>query len=126
MELKNCPVATALSHIGGKWSINIIRDLMLGKKRFKDFLNENQNLSTKMLSKRLKDLEREGIIEKNIISKNPVLIEYSLTEKGKSLNTVLYDLALFSVKYYSKEVSGISCQYQKKDVNELKKMFGVE
>jgi len=104
MGIKCCPIETALKYIGKKWSVNIIRDLFLGRKRFKDFLEANPHLSTKMLSERLKELEKNGIIEKKIVSTTPVTIEYTLTTKGMSLNKILYEMARFSGKECAPEV----------------------
>lgn len=101
---KYCPIENALKHIGKKWTINILRDMFRGKKRFKDFLAANPKLSTKMLSLRLKEMEKDRIIEKNIVGKSPVLIEYHLTKKGKHLNKVLYELYYFSLKQYPEEI----------------------
>ncbi len=103
-EIKCCPVEVALRHIGKKWSVNIIRDLLMDKKRFKDFLQSNKDISTKMLSLRLKELEKDGIIEKIIVQKTPLQIEYSITEKGKDLGNVLFEIAMFSYKHYQSEV----------------------
>lgn len=101
---KHCPIENALKHIGKKWTINVLRDMFRGKKRFKDFLAANPKLSTKMLSLRLKEMERDGLIEKQIVGKSPVLIEYHLTEKGKHLNKVLYELYYFSLEQYPEEI----------------------
>ncbi len=103
-NIKRCPVEITLKYIGKKWAINIIRDLFFGKKRFKDFLKSNPELSTKMLSTRLKNLQDAGIIEKRIVNKNPILIEYKLTSMGKALNKTLYELAIFSMEHHPKEV----------------------
>ena len=100
-----CPIQSALGPIGKKWSINIIRDLFMGKKRFKDFLISNPTISTKMLSTRLKELEKDKIIEKKVVSTNPIIIEYVLTTKGRSLNKILYEIALFSINEGSPDMN---------------------
>lgn len=78
--------------------------MLLGKKRFTEFLQANPEISTKMLSQRLKDLEKDTIIKKRIVSKNPVRIEYELTPRGEDLNRVLFEMSMFSMKHYGKEV----------------------
>lgn len=103
-KIKRCPVEAAFEHIGRKWAINIMRDLHMGKKKFREFLGANSKLSTKVLSQRLKELERDGLLKKRIVSKTPLRAEYELTEKGKALDKVLYELAMFSMKHYSREV----------------------
>ena len=102
--IKHCPIETAFERIGKKWAINILRDLFLGKKRFREFLEANPELSGKVLSQRLKDLEKENLIKKKVVSKTPLIAEYELTERGKNLDKVLYEIIMFSMKNYSKEV----------------------
>jgi len=102
--VKCCPIEAAFVHIGKKWAINIIRDLFMGKKRFKEFLEVNKNLSGKVLSQRLKELEKEGIIKKKIVSKTPLRAEYELTPKGRNLEKVLYEVIVYAMKNCSKEV----------------------
>lgn len=104
VNFKCCPIEIAIEHIGKKWAINIIRDLFEGRKRFNEFLKANKNLSTKMLSARLKELEKDEIIEKKVVQMSPVIIEYRLTKKGLGLNRILYELGRFSIIEYGKEV----------------------
>ncbi len=93
-----CPVSKALESINKKWSIEIIRDLFFGKKRFKEFKEGNPNLSNKVLSECLKNLEKNGIIEKRVFNTSPISTEYYLTEKGNALNRVIYELAVFALE----------------------------
>ncbi len=102
--LKCCPVKNTLRYIGKKWSISIIQNLFDGKSRFSEFLEANPELSTKMLSTRLKDLEREGIVRKSVASTSPVTVTYALTEKGRKLNRILYEIAVFSLNDCPREV----------------------
>jgi len=125
-NMKKCPIEVALSHLGKKWTIQIIRDLYKGKKRFSEFLISNPQISTKMLSLRLKELQQSDLIEKRITSTLPVMIEYSLTEKGKSLNKVLFQLAEFSLKNYSNEIYYKKPKSVEHDVSSLKRYFKVE
>ncbi len=118
-----CPIENTLKHIGKKWTINIIRDLFFGKRRFRDFLERNPKLSTKMLSARLKEMEKDNTIVKNIISKSPVIIEYSLTEKGKALARILYELARYSIEYHPSEIFD-KRQYKKESLLMAKQVFG--
>lgn len=120
MKIKCCPIETALRHLGKKWTLNILRDMYFGKTRFNEFLKANPQLSTKMLSLRLKELEEQELIKKNIVGKTPVVIEYELTKKGNSLKGVLYELAKFSMQSYSGEV----CNCTKKEAFKMvDKMF---
>jgi len=122
-NMKSCPIEVALNIIGKKWSIQIIRDLFRGKKRFSEFLDSNPLISTKMLSLRLKELQDSGLIKKSVISVTPVMIEYSLTQKGKHLNRVLFQLAEFSLKNYPTEVYYKKSKSIESDILSLKNFF---
>lgn len=100
---KTCPTKFALK-LFKKWSIEIVRDIWFGKERFSDILKANPGLSTKVLSQRLRELEQYNIVEKIIISKTPLRAIYQLTEKGRALNRIMYDLAMFSYDYYPQEI----------------------
>jgi DNA-binding HxlR family transcriptional regulator len=124
-NIKKCPIEVAMSYLGKKWTMQIIRDLFKGKKRFSEFLVSNPQLSTKMLSLRLKELNKSGLIEKKIYSSTPVIVEYSLTQKGEALNKVLFQLAEFSLKNYPNEVYNQIPKSVETDVLGLKKYFSV-
>lgn len=98
MSLNKCPVDKAVILFSKKWNIQIIRDMFFGRKRFKEFKEGKANLSNKVLSECLKNLENNGLIEKRIINSTPVSTEYYLTERGKSLNRVIYELAVFTLE----------------------------
>lgn len=123
---KYCPIENTLKHIGKKWTMNILRDMFRGKKRFKDFLAASPKLSTKMLSLRLKEMEKDGIIEKNIVGKSPVLIEYCLTEKGKHLNKVLYELYYFSTTQYPEEIFDTVPKSKNEALEKAKTTFNIK
>ncbi len=101
--MKTCPTKYALKFLK-KWSIEIVRDIWFGKVKFTEILNGNPGLSSKVLSQRLKELEEYKIITKIIISKSPLRAEYQLTEKGRALNRIMYDLAMFSYDFYLEEI----------------------
>jgi DNA-binding HxlR family transcriptional regulator len=107
--VKNCPISTALKYVGKKWSIEIVKNIFFGVKSFSEFLQVNPKLSGKVLSQRLKELEINGIITKDIVSKSPLKIEYNLTEKGKKLNKVIYELAVFAMHTCSDELPKKEC-----------------
>lgn len=80
-----------------KWNIKIIKGLFCDCKHFKDFLEQHPTLSSKVLSERLKELEQKGIIEKKVVSSTPVQTEYYLTEKGRRLNKIIFELFDFAL-----------------------------
>lgn len=77
--------------------------LHYGQTRFNQFL-EIEDINAKILSARLKEMERDGLITRQIFHETPVRIEYSLTEKGKALEPVLNQMAAFSMQYCAKDV----------------------
>lgn len=96
-ESKYCPVNETLKIISGKWHLLIIRDLFFGKKRFKEFKEDKPNLSNKVLTECLKDLESNGLISKTNLDDSKIT-EYSLTEEGRRMNRILYELAIFTLE----------------------------
>ncbi|MFX1278371.1 MAG: winged helix-turn-helix transcriptional regulator [Promethearchaeota archaeon] len=125
-NMKKCPIEVAMRFLGKKWTMQIIRDLFKGKKRFSEFLDSNPQISTKMLSLRLKELKNSGLIEKKIYSTTPVEIYYSLTKKGEALNKVLFQLAEYSLKNYPNEVYNKKPKSTETDIKNLKKYFKVD
>lgn len=79
----------AVELIGRKWTGAILRALLNGMVRFSDLKGVIPDLSDRMLSERLKELEAEGLVERRVIPETPVRVEYHLTEKGQSLSTVV-------------------------------------
>ena len=86
----DCPVARTLDVIGDRWTILILRDLLLlGARRFQDFSETLPGLTPSVLSARLKELEDGDIIESRPYSEHPPRSEYVLTPKGRSLGPIL-------------------------------------
>lgn len=86
----NCPVARALDVIGERWSLLILRDLLLkGPLRFQQLEVGLEGVAPNTLSARLKALEAKGVIGMRLYEKHPPRYEYFLTEKGKALGPVL-------------------------------------
>ena len=75
----------AVELIGKRWSGAILLVLMDGPARFSEVKHLVPDLSDRLLSERLKELEAEGIVERRVLDGSPVRVEYSLTEKGKAL-----------------------------------------
>ncbi|WP_295625191.1 helix-turn-helix domain-containing protein [uncultured Nitrosomonas sp.] len=99
-ERSCCPIACALDHLGDKWTLLIIRDLLLGKKRYQEFLESPEQIATNVLANRLKKLEAVGILTRQIYQKKPIRYEYVLTAKGEDLRLVLQALAEWGKTYY--------------------------
>ncbi len=105
MLCKCCPVFNTFNIIGKKFSLLILRNMIYGKhKRFNEFLNSIEEINPKTLSIRLKEMENDGIIKRQVYNETPIRIEYCLTQKGKELQPILEQMALFSVKYCGDQV----------------------
>ncbi|WP_439127475.1 winged helix-turn-helix transcriptional regulator [Polaribacter sp.] len=94
-----CPVASTLDIVGDKWSLLIVRDMLLqGKKTFKDFSISPEKIAPGILSSRLKWLEENELITKNKLPDNQKENIYLLTEKGIELAPLLTEVILWSDK----------------------------
>ncbi len=89
-DIEDCPVARTLDLIGERWTILLLRDLLLrGARRFQDFQESLPGVAPNTLSARLKSLEENGLVERKLYHERPPRLEYVLTEKGKSLGPVV-------------------------------------
>ena len=117
MSLKCCPVFNTFNIIGKKFTPLLLRNMTyLKQKRFNEFLNSIEEINPKTLSIRLKEMEKEGLIRREVYNEIPVRIEYHLTEKGKALQPILEQMALFSIKYCSEQV------FENPDQNKINKI----
>lgn len=90
---KMCPkYESAAELLGKKWTGLIIRVLLGGPKRFKDIKEQIPDMSDKMLTDRMKELEALGILTRTVYPEMPVRIEYELTEKGRQLEEVIVSI----------------------------------
>jgi DNA-binding HxlR family transcriptional regulator len=93
----NCPVTSALDIVGDKWTLVVIKLMLLEqKKTFKEFSESDESIAPSILSNRLKTLEKTGFIIKKKLPDNQKTNHYLLTEKGLSLTPVVVELALWS------------------------------
>ena len=94
-EIKKCPkqyvlaINDTLNVISGKWKLPILASLLYGNKRFKDIQANIEKITPRMLSKELKELELNSVVKRNVYDSTPVRIEYTLTESGKNILSVL-------------------------------------
>lgn len=98
-EITKCPITRTIDLIGGKWTFTIIYVLMSGTKRFKELERGIDGINTRMLVKELKMLEQNDIITRTVYAEVPPKVEYSLTEKGRALEGVLFELKLWGKKF---------------------------
>ncbi len=86
---EKCSVETAITIVGGKWKLLIIALLRVRAHRFGELKKKMPRISERMLSRQLRDLERDGVISRKIYPEIPPKVEYSLTENGKGMIPVL-------------------------------------
>jgi DNA-binding HxlR family transcriptional regulator len=96
---QQCPIARTLDLVGDRWTLLIIRDLFLGKSKFKEFLQLSPGMPTRMLSERLKSLEANGLVERRVYSTHPLRAEYRLTAGGRSLAPVVEALVAWGIEH---------------------------
>jgi DNA-binding HxlR family transcriptional regulator len=95
-----CPVDVTLSFIGGKWKLLILSHLhWQGRRSFSQIRENLPGASEKMLAQQLKELLRDGLIAKNVLSEKPYRVEYFLTESGKSFGPVYEFASQWGVNY---------------------------
>jgi DNA-binding HxlR family transcriptional regulator len=102
--MKACPVDTTSKIIGKKYTILLIRNMLSNHKKFNQFLESIEGMNQKILSTRLKEMEREGLVTRRVYAEMPLRVEYFLTEKGLATKPILDQMAAFSLQYCSKDV----------------------
>ena len=91
-EQTKCPVTATLQLIGGRWKTIILYTLTAGTKRFGEIAVRIPDISRKVLTEQLKELEADGLILREQYKEIPPRVEYSLTDLGKSLSSVIREL----------------------------------
>ena len=89
----DCPIACTLDLIGDRWTLLVVRDLFQGRSRFSEFLKSGEGIPTNILTRRLRDLQRAGLVRKTPYQDRPVRYAYRLTRMGLSLGPVLAAVA---------------------------------
>ena len=93
------PIRDTLDILSGKWKLPILGALMFGKKRFKEIEREIPNITARMLSKELKELEVNQLITRTVYSTIPVTVEYEVTDYGRTLDSVLMAMKEWGLKH---------------------------
>lgn len=91
-ELDGCPITGALQMLGDKWTMLVVRELLGGPKRTMELLNGLFPISSRTLVGRLRDMEKDGFVDRTDFGGNPPHIEYALTERGTLLVPLLESL----------------------------------
>lgn len=93
---KDCPVRNVVAQIGDKWSLLILFALVDGSDRFNALKSRIEGISQRMLTQTLRDLERDGYVNRTVYPEVPVRVEYALTELGRDLVKPLYELVCWA------------------------------
>ena len=91
-KIASCPVETTLKVIGGRWKVLIIHFLLEDTKRFGELTRSLGSISARTLSKQLRELEKDGVVDRHDFGEIPPKVEYSLTTLGKTLESVLHSM----------------------------------
>ena len=94
-----CAIARALDIVGERWTLLVVRELLTGPKRFKDLLEGLPGIGTNLLTTRLKDLERYGVVRRTTLPPPAASKVYELTELGRSLEPVIAALGRWGLEF---------------------------
>ena len=101
-ELPLCPVELTLILMGDRWKVLIVRDLLTGTKRFGELQKSLNGISQKVLTQHLRIMEEHGLVKRVVFAEVPPRVEYSLTELGRSLKSVLDAMWEWGEEYKTK------------------------
>ena len=96
----DCPIGFALDCFGDRWTLLVIRDLLLkGKRRYQELRNCEEGIASNILSNRLRALESAGIVDRRVARRNEGGVTYALTRRGLDLAPVLVEMIVWSAKH---------------------------
>jgi DNA-binding HxlR family transcriptional regulator len=98
-DLPICPVATTVGIIGNKWKLLILRDILIGPKRFGELRKSLEGISQKVLTDSLRSMEHDGIIIRTIFPEVPPRVEYSLSELGETMRPIIATMEKWGKEY---------------------------
>jgi len=93
----DCPVAATLDAFGDRWTLLIVRDLLRGIKRYADLQRSLGPIAPNLLSARLKRMEEQGVVTREVYSERPLRAGYRLTERGHALAPIVITLGRFGI-----------------------------
>ena len=100
---QECSLACALDRVGERWSLLIVRELSLGPLRFSDLARDVGGAPTDVLTKRLRDLEGDGIVARRELPAPAATVVYELTERGRGLERPMIELARWGMELQKAE-----------------------
>lgn len=84
-----CPVETTIEVVGGRWKVLILHHLLQGTRRFRELQRVLTGISHRTLTRQLRELERDGVVRRDVFAQVPPRVDYSLTPVGRSLEPAL-------------------------------------
>ena len=112
-ELPACPVATAVSLIGGKWKLLILRNLLARPWRFNELRKSLEGISQKVLTDSLRSMEEDGLVTRTVYPEVPPRVEYSLSPLGESMRPIIQAMEQWGAQYKAakaREQQGLSAE----------------
>ena len=100
-DAATCGVAACAEIIGAKWTALLVHDLSEGARRFSELEHSCSGISPRTLAERLRDLEHQGIVQRQSYAESPPRVEYSLTDKGESLLPIIDAMRKFGHEWLS-------------------------
>ena len=102
VKFAQCPIRSSLGILGKKWAMLLLRDIgILGVDRFNRLLDSIPGLTPRVLSMRLKELEKEGFIKCVEEGKSPMIVRWTITEKGRDVIPILLQFTAFGSKWHA-------------------------
>ncbi len=103
-----CALASALDYVGERWTLLIIRELLIGPRRFKDLIEGMPGVSTSLLSERLKTLEQQGLLSQRVLPPPAGSTVYELTPLGQSLEKPILELGKWGAQLLPASLEGVA------------------
>ncbi len=103
-----CALAYALDFVGDRWTLLVIRELLVGPRRFKDLLDGLPGISTNLLSERLKSLEQQGILSRRVLPPPAGSTVYELTSSGRALEKSMLELGKWGSQFLPTSLEGVA------------------
>lgn len=92
LAIGTCPVAATLEVIGGKWKVIILYLISYDIRRFGEIHRLIKGISKKILTEQLRELEKDGILHREVFAEVPLRVEYTMTEKGLTLRPIIFSM----------------------------------
>ena len=109
-----CPIQRTIAFVGDKWKIIVLHTLTTGTKRFGELQRAMEGITPKVLTRQLRDLERDGLVARHVHPQVPPRVDYSLTPLGESLMPVLKQLHDWAVAH-ADEIAGARAREEMRD-----------